>query len=199
MAFAADLRHVLHLAEMQAVGGADRGTGGLHSRVDPLLAVVALDHLAGFGVPLGGAPRAGGDTGLAAHAQALLDVDDAVSGPFAHGAGGAGGDTPGIFAMEAGHEHVRGPRQPVHHFGCDVDHLTGLGADRQRLVALAGDFTGVASDAVFRILKQVILAHSYRSSLCRLDGDDGVMQGRAAADLVGDVLFQHGVRDALVV
>jgi hypothetical protein len=41
-----------------------------------------------------------------------------------------------------------------------VDHLAGLGADRKGLVAFADNLTGMASDAVFRILKQVVLAHS---------------------------------------
>ena len=106
MALAADLGHVLHLAEMQAVGGADGNAGRLQPGVDPVLAVVAFDDLAGLGVPLGRPPRAGGYTGLAADAQALLDVDDAVLGPLAHGAGRAGSDAPRIFAVKTGHEDV---------------------------------------------------------------------------------------------
>jgi hypothetical protein len=41
-----------------------------------------------------------------------------------------------------------------------VDHLAGLGAHRQILVGLADDFAGMAPDAVFGVLKKVVLAHS---------------------------------------
>jgi hypothetical protein len=42
-----------------------------------------------------------------------------------------------------------------------MDHLAGLGADRQGLVALAHDFAGMATDAILGILEQVVLTHSH--------------------------------------
>jgi hypothetical protein len=42
-----------------------------------------------------------------------------------------------------------------------MDHLAGLGADRQGLVAFAHDLAGMATDAILGILEQVVLTHSH--------------------------------------
>ena len=55
--------------ELQAAHGAGGNTGGLEALINAVAAQVALVHLAGLGVPLRRSPRAGGNAGLAAHAE----------------------------------------------------------------------------------------------------------------------------------
>ena len=106
MTFPTDLTHGFRQSEFQTVGGADRNTGRFKPLVDTIHAIVALDDFSDFGVPLRGAPRAGRDTCLASDAQGMIHENDAVMGPFLHGAGWACGYTPGIFAVKAGHEDI---------------------------------------------------------------------------------------------
>ena len=159
MALASDLGHVLHLAEIQAMGGAGIDASRFQSRVYAVHTVVALDHLAGFTVPLGRAPGASGDTGFAAHTKVAVDENDAVLPSFLHGAGGASGHTPGILAMVARHENIGRPWQAADLPRTDLDNLTKPGACRQVLVGFALYFAGAATNAFTGILKQVVLTH----------------------------------------
>jgi len=161
MALTADLRHVLHLAEMQAVGGANGDTGRFETRINSVLTIIAFDHFSCFWIPLGCTPGAGRDARLAPYAQARFDVNNAILGPPAHGAGRAGRNAPRVFAVKTRHEHIRRLRQSVHHLRPYLDDLAWSGPDRKVLVRLADDLTGVASDAVFRILEKVVLTHRY--------------------------------------
>ena len=111
VALAARIRHLVGLAEGQATGHALGDAGGLQPSVDPVHAVIALDHLVRGGVPLRSAPRTGRDTALAADAEAVLDKHDAVLLALLHRAGRARPDTPRVLAVEARHEHEVGPGQ----------------------------------------------------------------------------------------
>jgi hypothetical protein len=83
----------------------------------------------------------------------VIHKNDAITAAFLHGAGGAGSYTPGIFTVKAGHEYIRGPGKPADHLGPHLNDLAQPGAHRQILVGLALNFTGMASNALFGILK----------------------------------------------
>jgi hypothetical protein len=61
--------------------------------------------------------------------------------------------------MKTGHERVRALGQAANELGADGDDLAKPGTCRKPLVALAGHFTAVTTDAVPGILKDVIFAH----------------------------------------
>jgi hypothetical protein len=63
--------------------------------------------------------------------------------------------------MEAGHEREGGLGKAANELGPDGDDLAKPGTGRKALVAFAGHFTAVTTDAVPGILKDVILAHFY--------------------------------------
>jgi len=152
MALAPDLGHVFDLAEIQAVGRADRYAGRFQALIDPIHAIVAFDGSAGFRIPLRCAPGAGRDAGLAPHAQVRIHKNDAVFGSFLHGPGGTGRHAPGILAVKAGHKNIGSPGQTAYKFGTDRNNLADAGTDRQILVALALNRTGVTADTLFGIL-----------------------------------------------
>ena len=160
MPLSPDLGHILYLPKLQAVSGTGGYAGRIQALIDAVLAVITLDHLARFRVPLGGAPGTGGNAGFASHAQVLIDKDDPVAGALLHGTGGASRHTPGIFTMKTGHEDVSGPRKTTDHFGSDLDDFAQLGAEGQIFVGFALYFTGMATDTLFGVLKQIIFAHS---------------------------------------
>jgi hypothetical protein len=153
MAFPADLRHLFHITEPEAMGGARRDAGGFQSLIHSIHAIVAFDDLSGFRIPLGSPPGAGGNTGLAAHAKAVVHKNDAVTAALLHGARRAGGHTPGIFTMKAGHKNIRGTGKTTDHLRPDLDDLAQSGSDRQVLVGFALNFAGMASDAFLGVLK----------------------------------------------
>jgi hypothetical protein len=61
--------------------------------------------------------------------------------------------------VKTGHEDIRGPRQTTDEFRPHGDDLADPGAHRQVFMALALNGAGVTADALFGILKKVILAH----------------------------------------
>jgi len=142
------------------MGCADRGAGGFEAGVHALHAVVALDDLSGFGIPLGRSPGAGGHAALAAHAQRGVYEDDAVFCPLLHGPRGAGHDTPGILTVKAGHEHISCARPTFHKFGAYRNDVRGLRIGREVLVGLARHLAAVASDAFLLVLIEIVNAHS---------------------------------------
>ena len=160
MAIPADLCHIFHLAELQTMGVTGGHASGIQPLVNPIFAIVALDHLAGFRIPLGSPPGAGGNAGFTSHTQAVIHENDAVASALLHGTGGAGSHTPGIFTVKAGHENIRGPGKPADHLRSHLNNLAQPGAYRKILVGLALYFTGMAADAFFGVLKQIVLAHS---------------------------------------
>ena len=161
VALSADLRHILHLAKIEAVGRAGGHAGGIQSLVDAIHTIIAFDDLSGFRIPLGCAPGACGDASLAAHTEVLIDKNDAVAAALLHGASRAGGHTPGVLTMEAGHKNVGGSRQAADHFRADLNDLTQPGTDRQIFVCFALHLTRMASDALFGVLKQIVFAHGF--------------------------------------
>lgn len=160
MALAPDLGHLLHPSEFQASGGAIGHAGRLESLVNTVFAVVTFGDLSRFRIPLGSAPGTGGNTGLASDAEILVNKDDTVFITFLHGTGGAGGYTPGIFAVKTGHENIRTFGYIRDELGAHFNDLAGLGSLGQIFVGLAGDFAAAAPDTFFGILKQVILTHA---------------------------------------
>ncbi len=159
-----DLGRLFSLFKMQTLGGAGGHAGRPEPVVHAVHAVVAFDHFAHFLVPLGCAPGAGGDAGFAADAEVVVHEDDAVLGPFLHGAGGAGGHAPGIFAVKAGHEHVGGFGDVVDPFGAHGNDLAEAGAFGQPLVDLARHFAGMATDAFFGVLEKKKGTHALLSA-----------------------------------
>lgn len=110
MPFPSYLSHLFHSAEVEAVGRAYRNASGFEPGINAVHAVVTLYNFAGFRIPLGCSPRAGGDTCLAADAKVLIHEDNAVLGPLLHGTRWAGRYTPGIFTVETGHKDIGSPR-----------------------------------------------------------------------------------------
>ena len=128
MAFAPNRVQFGPIAEFKAMTGAGCHAGRLQALIDPVHAIIAFDHLAGFLVPLGGAPGAGGNTGFASHAQVLIHKYDAVFTALLHSPGRAGGHAPRILAMEARHKNVGAPRLLPDQTGAHFDHLAQPGA-----------------------------------------------------------------------
>lgn len=156
-----DLIHGFCRAEFQTMRRTHGNTGRFQSVVDAVHTIIAFDDFADFRIPLWRSPWAGGNAGLASHAQGMIHENNTVLRPFLHGAGGTGGNAPGIFTVKAGHEYIGCPGKSPDEFGADGHDLAELGADRQRLVAFTLDFTAVAADAFFFVLKQEIFAHYY--------------------------------------
>ena len=159
MPLASGLALGTRLTEVKTFGDTLGHTGRLQSLIDPIHAKIAFDRLAGLGVPLGGSPGTGRNTGFAAYAKFIVYEDDAVGRPFLHGAGGTGCDAPGILAVEAGHEHIGHARQIVYPAGTDGYNLGQSRPDGQIVFCFAMGFAAVASDAALGILVYVILAH----------------------------------------
>jgi len=111
------------LAEVKTFGDALGYTGRFQTLIDAIHAKIAFDCLAGLRVPLRGSPRAGRNAGFAAHAQFVVHEYNAVLGPFLHGARGAGGDAPGVLAVEAGHKYIGHARKIVYFFRTDGNDL----------------------------------------------------------------------------
>ena len=141
------------------MGGAGVNAGRFESLVDAIHTVIALDHFAGFTIPLGCTPGACGDACFAAHTNVAVNKDDAVLLSFLHGAGGASGHTPWIFTVVARHEDIGRPRQAANLSRADLDDLTEPGACRQTFVGFALHFAGAATNAFTSILKQVVMTH----------------------------------------
>jgi hypothetical protein len=141
------------------------GTGSHACRfkpgIDAVHAVVAFDDLALFRIPLGCSPGAGGNAGFAAHTKFMIHIYDAVFFSAGHCARGAGRHAPGILAVKTGHEDVRSTGYIVDQLRTYLDNLAEPGADRQRFIGFALNFTGMAADAFFGILNQVVFTHSY--------------------------------------
>ena len=132
-------RFALHtrLAEVKTFGDALCHTGRLQTLIDSIHAEIAFDRLAGLRVPLGCSPGAGCNTCFAAHAKFIVYKNDTVLRPFLHRAGRAGGDTPGILAVKAGHKHIGHAWQVVYFSGADGNYLGQSGSDGQVVFCFA--------------------------------------------------------------
>jgi hypothetical protein len=103
MALPSDLSHFFDRAEFKAACGAAGHAGRVKALVDSIHAEIAFFNLADLLVPLGSPPGTGGYAGFASHAKVLVHKYDSVFAALLHGAGGAGRNAPGVFAMKAGH------------------------------------------------------------------------------------------------
>jgi hypothetical protein len=159
MALPFPFRHHLSFPELKTLGGTGSDAGRFQALVDPILTIIAFDHLTNFRLPLRRAPRAGGDAGFAADTEVVVDKDDAIAGSLLHGAGGTGGDAPGVFAMKTEHEDESGSWQATDQFRADLDDLAQTGARRQALIGLALDLAGMAANAFAGILGEMVPAH----------------------------------------
>ena len=61
--------------------------------------------------------------------------------------------------MKAGHKGIGGPGEATNKGRADGNELTEFRAYRQILIAFAGNFTAMATNALFGILKQVVFTH----------------------------------------
>jgi hypothetical protein len=144
---------------MKTVGCANGHTGRFQPLVHPVLAIITLDHFSGLGIPLGSSPGAGRNAGFASDTQGRIHRYDPVFRAFLHGTCGTGRDTPRIFAVKTGHKYIRRTGKPSDKFRADLDDLTNPGAQWKRLIAFACNFTGMASNALFGILKKKVFTH----------------------------------------
>lgn len=96
----------MHRAEVQTLGQTSGNARRLQAAIHSIHAIVALDDLAGFRVPLGHSPRTRGYAALAADTQTLVHEDNAVLGPLLNRAGGANVRAERILAVETGEEMV---------------------------------------------------------------------------------------------
>jgi hypothetical protein len=62
--------------------------------------------------------------------------------------------------MEAGHQYMGYPGQPVDDMGTVRNNLAEHGAGRKGFVAFTLDFAAMAADTFLSILKQVVVAHN---------------------------------------
>ena len=111
------------IAEMKTFCDTFGYTGRFQTLVDPVHAVITFHSFTGLRVPLGRSPWAGRNTGLAANAKVGVYEDNAVLGPFLHGARWAGGNAPGVLAVEAGHKNIGHPRKVDYFFRADGNDL----------------------------------------------------------------------------
>jgi hypothetical protein len=148
---------------MQAFGNTFGDTGRIQALIDPIHAVVAFNRFTGRRIPLGGSPGACRNASLAADAEFLIHEDNAVPGSFLHGACGAGRHTPGILAVEAGHEYISHARQIVDLLGAHRNNLRQSGADGQVIFGFAVGLAAETPDAAFGILVDIVLAHACSS------------------------------------
>jgi hypothetical protein len=69
--------------------------------------------------------------------------------------------------VKARHKNICSLRQLSHKLGADRDNLAQFRPHRQRLVAFALDFTAVATDTFFGVLKQVVFTHHVPPNLLK--------------------------------
>ena len=169
MTGSADLYGILHQAKVQAFGDTFSDASRLQAVIDTIFAVVAFNDFSAFRMPLGGSPGAGRDARFTAHAYGSIHEDNAIFGALLHGTGGAGGHTPGLFAMKAGHKYVGHTRQVVDELGAHGNDLVQSGADGQVFAGFAMHFTAIASNTTFGILKNIVLTHWFASAAPCLD------------------------------
>jgi hypothetical protein len=152
-------RRLLGNAKGEAAGHALRNAGRLQSGIDAIHAVVAFDHLAHSRIPLRRAPGAGRDAALAADAETVIDMNDAILFTPLHGARGAGPDAPRILAMKAGHEDDAQARLSADVAWAHGDNLARVWAGAEILVAFAVYFAGQAGNAARFVVTKDIGAH----------------------------------------
>jgi hypothetical protein len=123
--------------EVKAFGDTLGYTGRFQTLIDSIHAKIALDRLAGLRVPLGRAPGTGRNTGFAAHAKFFVYEDNTVGRPFLHRPCWAGCYTPGVLAVEAGHEYIGHAWQVVDFSGADGNYLGQPRSDGQIIFSFA--------------------------------------------------------------
>jgi hypothetical protein len=129
------------------------------SLINPVDTIIAFDDLTRFRIPLGCSPGTGRYAALATDAEGLINENNAVFGSFLHRASGAGGDTPGIFAMKTGKEHIGHARQIIQGLGSNLYYLAESRSRGKAFIYLAVGFTTKASNTTFSILVYEIFAH----------------------------------------
>ena len=95
--------------ELQTFSDAFGHAGRLQSLVDAVHTIIAFDRFTRFRIPLGRAPRTGGDAALTSHTECLIHKNDAVFRAFLHGTGGTRRHTPRIFTVKAGYKNIGHP------------------------------------------------------------------------------------------
>ena len=159
MAFSSRFRQRLFFSEGKTLGGTSSNAGRFQTYVQPIFAIVAFDYLADILTPLWRSPWTGGNACLAADAKVVVNKDDTIAGTLLHGAGGAGGNTPGVFTVKAEHEDEGGSRQTPDQFRPDILYLTQTRASRQVRLGFALDLAGMAANAFAGILGKMVPAH----------------------------------------
>ena len=96
----------IRFSEVEAFGHALCYAGRLQFLIHSVLAVITLDDRARIWIPLGGPPGAGRNTNFATNATQCIHEDDAILGPFLHGARGAHGDTGWALTVKAGDKDI---------------------------------------------------------------------------------------------
>jgi hypothetical protein len=144
---------------MKAMRSTNSHACGLQPLIHPILAIIAFNHFSGFGIPLRGSPGTGGNAGFASHTQGRIHKNDTIFRTFLHGSSRTSRDTPGIFAVKTRHEHIRCPGKSSDKFRSNFNDLTNLGTGRKRFVAFAYNFTGMATNTLFGILKKKVFTH----------------------------------------
>jgi hypothetical protein len=144
---------------MKAMRSTNSHTCRFQTLIHPILAIIAFNHFSGLRIPLGGSPGTGGNAGFASNTQGRIHKNDTIFGAFLHGSSRTSRDTPGIFTVKTRHEHIRCPGKPSDKFRSNFNDLANLGTWRKRFTAFAYNFTGMAPNALFGILKKEIFTH----------------------------------------
>ena len=135
------------------MGGTNSDTGRFEALVNAVDTIIAFDHFSGFRVPLGRSPGACRYARFAADAKRSVYKHNTVFRPLLHGPGWTSGHTPGIFTVKTGHKRIGGPGKTTNKGRADGNDFTELGSYWQILVALASNFTAMATDAFLCILE----------------------------------------------
>ncbi len=122
------LGNLIRGGKIKALGRADADTGWFQALINSIHAVVALDRLLRFRVPLDRTPRAGRNTCLAAVTVCLANKNNAVVRPDLNGSGFTVGHAYGFFAMVARDKNIGGARQLLFKLEANAEDLAGFGS-----------------------------------------------------------------------
>jgi hypothetical protein len=150
---------MLGFAKIEAVRGADRNACRAEALVNTVHAIITLNHLAEFRMPLGCSPWACGNAGLTTHTKVMIHKNNSILWPSLHRSRWARSNAPGIFTMKTGHKDVRCTRVAVKEFGSDSDYLARPRLWWQTFIALANNFARMTADTFILVLQQEVFAH----------------------------------------
>ncbi len=174
-------RRIVQVTDENGLRRTDDDTRRLEAGVDAVRAEVALLRGMIVRVDEDGVVRTRRDARLAADADALVEVDDAV-GPAVHRGRRTRGDARCVLALVAARD-LEGAACARERTDVDVLDVGAGDAERHLVLRLAGRATGVTADALAVIDQEAVVGHPVVVEHAR----------QVAAPGVGDVHHHHRV------